>query len=235
MRRSFQLLAGAVVTAATTVSTTTRAADEPAIDLESDTRPSAALSPAAAETAGPPVEAPPPPPYKKSLVLDAGLGALTFLGKFGTVAPTAPWLRAQLGYELFKWLMVLGEGELGFATTSGSQPPPRTRAFPMYGFGGGVRFTARFTDRFAAYFQGTIGVMQAEIRTNALAILGYRDAEDLGLYAAGRLGVEWYQIDRHYALGLSAGLRDATGFQRQGAGTDTPLAIDGAVSLRYAF
>lgn len=200
------------------------------IDLEKDTQ-SAAL----ADVPVAPAEAPPPPPYKKSVVVDSSLGALVFLGKFGETAPPSPWIRTQVGYELFKWLMLFGEGELGFTDTSGSQAPPRTRAFPLFGFGGGARFTARFTDRFGVYLQGSVGAMKADIRRRALEIIGYRDAESLGLYFGGRLGVEWYQLDRHFALGLNAGLRDATGFKRVGGASDTPLAFDAGAAIRYAF
>jgi len=202
------------------------------VDLEKDARPSAALE---ADVAGPPPEAPPPPPYKKTLVLDSSLGALAFLGEFGKVAPPALWLRTQLGYELFKWFMLFGEGEIGFTDTSRSQDQPKTRAFPVFGFGGGARFTVRFTDRFGAYVQGSLGGMKADIRTGALRLIGHRDAEELDLYAGGRIGLEWYQIDRHFALGLQSGIRHAGGFKRLGAASDTPLAFDGGVSLRYAF
>ena len=199
------------------------------IDLEKDTQSSALVDAPAA-----PAEAPPPPPYRKSVVLDSSIGALVFLGKFGKTAPPAPLLRVQLGYELFKWLMLFGEGELGFTDTSRSQDPPKTRAFPIFGFGGGARLTVRFTDRFGVYLQGDIGAMKADIRRRALEIIGFKDAEDLGLYVGGRLGVEWYQLDRHFALGLTGGLRDATGFKRT-IGTDTPLAFDAGASIRYAF
>jgi hypothetical protein len=199
------------------------------IDLEKDTQSTALVDVPVA-----PAEAPPPPPYKKSLVIDSALGALAFLGKFGQTAPPAPWIRTQIGYEIFAPLMVFGEGELGFTDTSRSQEPPKTRAFPLFAFGGGARFTLRFTDRFGVYLQGSIGAMEADIRKGALEIIGFKNAESLGLYIGGRLGLEWYQLDRHFALGLTSGLRDATGFKRS-IGADTPLAFDAGVSLRYAF
>ena len=201
------------------------------VDLEKD-KTSAAL---AGEQPGvEPLEAPPPPPYKSTLVIDTSLGALLFLGKFGDVAQPAPWLHTQIGYELFKWLMFFGEGELAFTDTSRSQEQPKTRAFPVFGFGGGARFTARFTDRFGAYLQGSLGLMKADVKTRALRLIGFGDAEDLGFYTGGRLGVEWYMLDRHFALGLSTGLRFATNFERQ-IGGDTPLALDTGASIRYAF
>lgn len=204
----------------------TSAAD---IDLEKDAQ-SAALS----DVPGPPVEAPPPPPYQKAVVIDSSLGALVFLGRFGETAPPAPWIRTQVGYEIFRWLMVFGEGELGFTDTSGTQAPPRTRAFPLFGFGGGARFTVRFTERLGAYLQGSVGALKADIRRRALEIIGYRDAEDLGITFGARLGLEWYQLNRHFALGANAGLRNATGFARVGS-SDTPLAFDAGASIRYAF
>lgn len=240
MRWSRLLACGFVL--ALTASSARARADEPAspapstptiapssVDLEKDTQ-SAAL----ADTPEPPPEAPPAPPYKATVVVDSSLGALVFLGKFGKTAPTAPWLHTQIGYEIWKWLMVFGEGELAFTDTSGSQDPPKTRAFPIFGFGGGGRLTVRFTDRFGVYVQGSVGAMKADIRTNALGIIGYRDAESLGLYFGGRLGLEWYQIDRHFALGITSGLREATGFKRT-VGTDSPLAFDAGASIRYAF
>ncbi|MBX3214484.1 MAG: hypothetical protein KF850_20780 [Labilithrix sp.] len=198
------------------------------VDLTRDTQPAVAEEPGAAD-------APPPAPYEKSLVLDATVGAIGFLGEFGKISPPGPWMHLQLGYELLKWLMLFGEGELAFTDTSNRQAPPNTRAFPMFGFGGGARFTLRFTERFGAYVQGSVGMMKADIATNALGILGFREAESLGVYAGGRLGVEWYQINRHFALGLNAGIRTAQGFAKLGAGTDSPLALDGGASLRYAF
>jgi hypothetical protein len=199
------------------------------VDLEKDVKPTGA------EAEAPPPEAPPPPPYKKTLVLDSSIGALSFIGQFGKVAPTAPWLHTQLGYELLPWLMVFGEGELAFTDTSGTQQPPKTRAFPILGFGGGARFTLRFTDRFGVYAQAGVGAMKADVAKRSLAILGFGDAESFGLYAAARAGVEWYQLDRHFALGLNFGIRQARGFAKSGGATDNALALDGGAALRYAF
>lgn len=206
------------------------AEERAAIDLSKDARGEAAEPDAA------PAEAPPPPPYKKSLVLDSHLGAIGFFGEFGKVAPPGPWLHTQLGYEVLKWLMLFGEGELAFTDTSRREAPPKTRAFAMFGAGGGARFTARFTDRLGAYVQASFGMMKADVGRNALGNLGFRDAESLDTYACGRLGVEYYQLDRHFALGLTVGARLAQGFGTTRVGTsDTPLLGDAAASVRYAF
>jgi hypothetical protein len=213
-------------------------ADEPAaessvsgtIDLTKDTN-----AKTQAELTAPPPEAPPAAPYKKTLVLDSSVGAMTFLGQFGKVAPPGPWLHTQLGYELLSWVMIFGEGDLAFTDTSNKVHPPEVRAFPMFGFGGGARFTARFTDRFGVYAQGSIGAFKADVGTNTLGLFGFRDAESLGVYLGARLGIEWYQVDRHFALGLNAGVRTPQGFAKTGAGSGTPIALDGGVALRYAF
>ncbi len=184
----------------------------------------------------PPPEAPPPLPYKKTVVLDSSLGAMAFFGQIGKVMPPGPWMHTQLGYEVLKWLMLYGEGELAFTDTSNRVDPPKTRSFPVFGFGGGVRFTIRFTDRVGIYAQPGFGMMKCDVATNALGILGFRNAESLDIYFGGRLGFEWYQIDRHFALGITVGARIAQGFERVGgAGSDTPLVGDSGLSLRYAF
>lgn len=198
------------------------------VDLSRDGKP-------AADATAPPPEAPPPAPYKKGIVLDSSLGARFFLGEFGKLVQPAPLLHVQLGYEVLKWLMLYGEAELAFSDTSKSQDQPKVRAFAMYGFGGGARFTWRFTERLGAFVQGGLGAMKADVPANALGILGFRDAESLGVYLGGRLGVEWYQVDRHLALGLQFGARTPQGFARTGASTDTALALDATAAIRYAF
>jgi hypothetical protein len=180
-------------------------------------------------------EAPPPLPRKKGIVVESSLGALAFLGHFRQVAPTAPWFHVLAGYELFSWLLLFGEGELAFSDTSVAQDPSKTRAFPIFGFGGGARVTLHFTERVAMYAQGSLGAMKADIANNAFALLGYRNAESLGLSLTGRLGLEWYQLDRHLALGVAVGMRDATGFAKTGPGGDSPLMLDAAGVLRYTF
>lgn len=203
------------------------------VDLTRDTRPEGAAGPLAPPASPDETGAPPPAPYKKTVVLDASVGVLAFLGKFGHVAPPGPLLRLQLGYEIFRWLMVFGEGELAFTDTSNREPPPDTRAFPLFGFGGGARATVHPHRRVGIFLQGEAGALKADIKTNALGILGFRDAESLGFSVGGRLGVEWYQVDRHFALGLNAGFRVPTNFGRSDGGG--ALALDGGAALRYAF
>jgi hypothetical protein len=220
----------ALVALLSTASSIARADETPVtaqVDLEKDEKP-------ADLTAAAPEEAPPPVPYKKTVVVDTSLGALTFLGKFGDTAPTAPWFHTQLGYEVLSWLMFFAETDLAFTDTSGTEQPPKTRAFAIFGFGGGARFTVRITDSFGVYVQPSVGLMESDIAHRALAIIGYPDAESFNLYARARLGIEYYQRDRHFAIGLTSAIEEAQGYKRTG-GSDTPLALDVGASLRYAF
>ncbi len=180
-------------------------------------------------------EAPPPLPRKRGIVLESSIGGLAFLGRFRQVAPPAPWFHVQLGYEVFRWLLVFGEGEMAFTDTSVAQDPSKSRAFPIFGFGAGGRLTVHVNERVALYAQGSLGALKADVPNNAFTFLGYRDAESLGISMTGRLGVEWYQMDRHLALGLAVGVRDAKGFARSGSVSDTPLMLDAALALRYTF
>jgi hypothetical protein len=216
-------------------------AEEPppptAEQIEAAVKADAAGTTASANAAAPKPEeeAPPPLPRRKGIVLESSLGALVFVGRFRQIAPPAPWLRVQLGYELFSWLMFFGQGELAFTDTSVAQDPSKARAFPMFGFGGGVRLTVHLTDRVAFYGQGELGALKADIANNGLANVGFRDAESLGLSFGARVGLEWYQLDRHIALGLAGGVRDAKGFAKSGPQSDTPLMVDASVFLRYTF
>jgi hypothetical protein len=181
-----------------------------------------------------PLEAPPPPPRKKGFVVETQLGALGFVGKFGQIAPPAYWLHGQFGYEIFRWLMVFGEGELAFTTTGNEADATKSRAVPIFGFGGGARATIHFSDRVAIYAQGNLDAMMADVPYHALAVLGYSALESLAPVVGGRLGFEWYQMNPHIALALSGGSRFAPGFARTGGG-DTSLLWDAEAGLRYTF
>lgn len=186
-----------------------------------------------------PPEVPPGRPRHKGVVLETTAGMLAFAGNFKHVAPPAPWLHGQLGYEIFRWLMVFGEAELGFTDTSEAQGEAQATSFAMFGFGAGVRGTLHANERVAFFLQGDLGWLEAMVPHGTLQNLGYTNAEGLTLGFGGRLGVEWYMIDRHLALTAQAGLRDAAGFKQATFGgvavNDTPLMWDAALGLRYTF
>ena len=180
-------------------------------------------------------EAPPTRLRRKGLVLESTLGVLGFAGQFRHVAPPAYWLHAQLGYELLSWLMLFGEGEVAFTDTGQSQDESHTMAFPLFGFGGGARATFHASPRFAVFGQGAIDGLAAKVPHNALGILGFRNAETLAPAFGLRIGVEWYQIDRHLALSAQLGGRDASGFAKVAAASDAPIMWDAALGMRYTF
>ena len=195
-----------------------------------------------------PLEAPPPPPHKNGLVLEQSLGAEGFAGKFGgLVAHPMPWAQTILGYELFKChddsgnlkgcpveLMVFAEGDLAFGDTGSSVGPSQNRPFPLFGFGGGLRLGFQITHRFGLYLAGMAGGDVAYVQSGVLVNFGYGRAESLGFQAGGRLGLEWFQIDRHLGLGLSGGARYMANLAYE-VGGDLPLAWDATVDLRYTF
>jgi hypothetical protein len=182
-----------------------------------------------AEKAGTPLEVPSPPPRKKGFVLDTSVGAMGFLGKLKNVSPTASMLHMQLGYEPLRWLMAFVEADIAFTSTRYIEP---SRGYAMYGVGGGVRFTARFSERVGGYVQGDLGLM--ETSSDVLHTYGFRKAEDWNLYFGGMLGVEWYQVDPHYALALNGGARKTPGFERA-VGSDPAISWLGGASIRYTF
>jgi hypothetical protein len=183
----------------------------------------------------PPPEAPPPRPRSSGLVLEQTAGVLGFAGQFGRVAPPAYWMHTQLGYELLPWLLLFGEGELAFTTTGESQDESHSIAFPIWGFGAGARGTMMVSQRVGVYLQVDAGAVSAYVPHGALADLGFRNAEALGAQLGGRLGVQWHATDRHIALCLEAGARDATGFARTIGSGDFALLWDASAGLRYTF
>jgi hypothetical protein len=180
-----------------------------------------------------PPEAPPLPPRHRGVVLEGSVGALGHLGPLRQVSPTGPYFQLLIGYEPFVWLMVFGEGDLSFSSTSNAHPPPEPRAYALYGFGAGARATFRPTDRLGIYGQGSIGA--AQVSEDVLATYGFRDADELNPFFGARLGLEWYQVNPHYALAVHGGIRSyPDGFARERS-TATPVALIGGASLRYAF
>jgi hypothetical protein len=178
---------------------------------------------------------PPPRPRHTGLVLETTLGMLGFAGQFRHVSPPAYWLHGQLGYEVFPWLMVFAEGEMALTDTSESQDESHTLAYSMFGFGGGVRATLHATSRVAIYAQGDVGALTANVPHDSLKLLGYPSAETLDAQFGGRIGVDWYQVDRHMALCAALGGRLAEGFAKQFGPADTPLLWDIGAGVRYTF
>lgn len=178
-------------------------------------------------------EAPPPPPRHHGFVVETGLGAMQHLGPLKHISPLSPLFHLQFGWEPIKWAMIFAETDLSFGNTSYARPPPEPRGYAMYGFGGGLRFTVKPTDRFGIYLQGSVGA--AKISDDVLVTYGYRDATSFNPYFGGVLGLEWYQVNPHTALALFGGVRNYNQLLDRTGAAQTALAVIGGVSLRYVF
>ncbi len=178
-------------------------------------------------------EAPPPPPRKKGFVLESSLGVMGQLGRMKNIAPNAPWFGVRFGYEPLRWLMVFAESDLFVASTSFAHPPPPPRSFAFWSFGGGLRLTVKPTDRVGIFLQGSLGAGRAT--EDVLELYGYPDAEKLGLYQSGELGVEWYQVNPHLALVLHGGVRNYASNLKRELDSKAALTFLAAAGLRYTF
>ncbi len=178
-------------------------------------------------------EAPPAPPRHHGFVIETGVGALAHLGPLEHVTPLSPRFHVQVGYEPFKFLTVFGEGDLTFSTTSYARRPPPPRSYGLYGFGAGLRLTLAFIDRLGGYLEGSAGMARAS--EDVLEVYGFRHSTEFSLYFGGRLGLEWYPVNPHLAVGLWFGARSyAQGFERERS-DQMPLALMSGLSLRYTF
>jgi hypothetical protein len=178
-------------------------------------------------------EAPPPPPRDHGFVVESTVGAMGHIGPLKNVSPTSPWFHLHFGFEPFSFLMLFAEGDLVFSTTSYANRPPDPRAYALFGFGGGLRLTVKPVDRFGIYVQGSAG--GAKITEDVLFHYGYQNAEQLGLYWGGQLGLEWYQVNPHLALALTGGVKNYQDVLGRDRGGGQALAWVGGLSLRYVF
>lgn len=177
--------------------------------------------------------APPPPPRHHGVVVESSIGAFGQVGDMKHISPVAPWFHLQLGFEPLRFLMAFAEGDLVLADTSYAHPPPPPRTYALWGFGAGLRFTVKASDRVGLYLQGSLG--GAEVTADVLGIYGYPNADKLKLYVGGELGVEWYQVNPHLALAVHGGVRDYTATFARDLATGPPLAWVSGLGLRYTF
>jgi hypothetical protein len=207
-------------------------AEEPQLDISPETL-EARPPPAPATDSA--TEGPPERPRRPGIVLGSTLGVLGFAGNFRHVAPPAYWLHGQLGYEVTRGVLLYVGGDLAWTDTSESQAEANALAVVMWGFGGGVRGTVYFNERIAGYAEAEVGALTADVKHDELTVLGFRNAENVNPAAGGRLGIEWYQMDRHLALYVAGGARYAEGFARVVGPSDFPLVWDAGLGVRYTF
>jgi hypothetical protein len=144
----------------------------------------------------------------------------------------APWLRLQVGYEPFDWLMVFAAGDLALSSTALAHRPPDERGYALFGVGGGARLSWQAFGSVGLYLQGDAGF--ASVNQDVLATYGYPDADRLRPFAGGSLGIEWFQLSPHYALALSAGARDYFQSFDRTHGDRPPLVWCSSLAIRYA-
>jgi hypothetical protein len=189
---------------------------------------------AAPDAAGPDnaeLEAPLPAPRARGFVIEGGVGALGHLGDMQNVSPISPWFRLQLGYELFDWLMLFGEGDVALSTTRFAHRPPEQRSYALFGAGLGARLAWQPVDVLGFYLQGDAGL--SSVSEDVLASYGYPDADRLRPYVGGGIGIEWFQISPHYALSWFGGARDYLQNFERTYGTRPPLVWLSGLSVRY--
>jgi hypothetical protein len=172
------------------------------------------------------------PPRRHGLVVEGSAGALGHLGNMRDVSPVAPYFRLQVGYELYDWLMLLGQADVALSSTSLANRPPEKRGYALFGMGGGARLSWQAFSAVGFYLQGDTGF--ASVDQDVLATYGYPDADRLRPYAGGSLGVEWFQLSPHYALALSGGARDYFQSFDRTNGDRAPLVWFSSVAIRYA-
>ena len=175
-------------------------------------------------------EVPPPPPRHHGFTIASDIGALGHLGDLKNVSPASPWLHMLVGYEVFSWAMVFTSADVAFSDTSYVEGP--SRAFAMYGLGGGFRLTIPMSQMgiFAQFDAGA-----AKVSQDVLTTLGYNKAHEFAPYFGGMLGAEFYQINPRYALVAQGGVRNLNaGFDSINS-TQVALAWLGSAGLRYTF
>jgi hypothetical protein len=178
-------------------------------------------------------EAPPPPPRRHGLVVESGIGVQTQLGGLKHVSPTSPWFHLGVGYEPTRWLMLLAQGDVTPSSTSLANPPPDPRGYALFALSIGVRGTLELSHAIGVFAQGEIG--GARVTDDVLSTYGFQDADTVHPYFGGLLGVEWYQVDPHLALGARGGVRSYGQLLDRNLGGETPIAWLASITLRYAF
>jgi hypothetical protein len=177
-------------------------------------------------------EEPLPAPRAHGLVVESGVGFVNHLGELKHITPIAPWFQVRVGFEFLPWLMPFLESDISFATTAYASQPPPPRSFFQYGAGAGLRLSFQVSDWLGVMAQGSLGFSLIS-EQNVLSIYGFPNADEPNPYFGGELGLEWYPVNPHLALGVRAGLRTYAGMARESE--TAPFALLGSGQIRYAF
>lgn len=178
-------------------------------------------------------EAPPPPPRRHGFVVESSIGAQTQLGAMRHISPTSPWLRTAFGWEPTRWIMLLAQFDVTMSSTSFAASPPNPRGYALYAGSFAVRGTISIGTSVGVTVQGEIG--GAKISENVLSTYGFRNADTVNPFFGAALGLEWYQVSPHVALGARGGIRSYGELFDRTVGGDASLGWTVAGTLRYVF
>jgi len=178
-------------------------------------------------------EAPPPPPRRHGFVVESSIGAQTQLGAMRHISPTSPWFRTAFGWEPTKWIMLLGQFDVTMSSTSLANSPPSPRGYALYAGSVGIRGTISLGTSIGLTVQGEIG--GAKISENVLSTYGFRNADTVNPFFGAALGLEWYQVSPHVALGARGGIRSYGELFDRTIGDGASIGWTAAVTLRYVF
>lgn len=169
--------------------------------------------------------------YAHGFFVEAQIGAIGFIGGIGEYVNVGPWATVGFGYEIFDFLHVMISAE-GSMHDTNAPPPPAPTSFELVGGTATLRLQANFTESFAMYLSGQLGVLVAT--TEILDLYGFQDASTVGVSYGGQLGADWHLRARHHSLGLLAGVRHYPSLESAVASSPA-LGIHGSAYLRYVF
>jgi len=156
---------------------------------------------------------------------EAGLGAVTYLGKAANDAAIGPALQIRIGYDLFSWFSV-GIFAAASSHEATVPPPPDGEWFQLYRGGADGRLGGRI-ERIAFFVEGGAGL--AMISSNVLQSVMITDpGEKYSITFHGGGGLEYQLENRHYAIGVGVDAFLVPQFA-------TMKAVDSRLYLRYTY
>ncbi len=175
--------------------------------------------------------APPMAPFKRGPLVEGSIGMYAPAGRLKNYSAPGPWMRLTVGYDINKWLALFAAGDCAFLSTDRAPPPPGDRAYLLYGFGFGARFSLPAGERLRFPLRAEIGGHRVA-DAGVLSTYEFAGARDLSVSYGATAGIEWRAASRHFGIILEGGIRNDSGLsQRQRS--DSPIAIVSALSLHY--
>jgi len=164
-------------------------------------------------------------------MVEGTIGVYAPSGRLKRISAPGPWMRITIGYDVTRWLGLFVAGDAAFLSTNRAPPPPGERAYAVYGFGGGARFSFGITNRIRIPIRVELGVHRTNDK-GVLASYGFNDTADFGLSYGATVGVEWRAMSRHFGIILEGGVRNDSNLTHA-ARAESPLAIVSGLTLHY--